>query len=333
MSIQPATGPKGVALIGAGGFIGTNLVRRLSDQVADLRCFGRRQAFPSVLKDVAWFSGDLADPQGTALAQAIRGCETVVHLASTSTPVNADQDIPADAQANVIDSLSLFEHCVAEGVRRVVFLSSGGTVYGIPTVTPTPESAPTRPITAYGAAKLAIEKYLEVYRRQRGLDYIVLRVANAYGPYQTEEKQQGVIAAFVSKALRGESIEIWGDGSVVRDYIYIDDVAEALIASLFYSGSERVFNIGSGVGTSLLDIASKIEQSLGVHPQKRFRPGRPADVPISVLDCVLAQEELAWQARTSLDIGLRSTVEWLRRYNSQSSFLNSTEALCTRPVA
>jgi UDP-glucose 4-epimerase len=333
VNIQATTSSQGVALIGAGGFIGTSLACYLKGRVADLRCFGRRQAFPDALKDINWFSGDLGDSQGTALAQAIRGCETVVHLASTSTPANADRDIPADAQANVIASLNLFEHCVAEGVRRLVFLSSGGTVYGIPAVTPIPESAQTRPITAYGAAKLAIEKYLEVYRRQRGLDYTVLRVANAYGPYQTDEKQQGVIAAFVLKALRGEPIEIWGDGSVVRDYIYIEDVAEALMASLAYSGNERVLNIGSGIGTSLLDIAIKIEQSLGVHSQRRFRAGRPADVPVNVLDCMLAQEELGWQSRTSLDIGLRSTVEWLRRYHSQSSFLNSTEALCTRPVA
>lgn len=300
--------PSSVALIGAGGFLGTNLARHLAPLVADVRCFGRRQAFPEALAGMHWITGDLAD---AAVDDAIAGCDTVIHLASTSTPATADRDIVADARDNLLASLQLFDRCVAAGVRRLVFISSGGTVYGIPTVTPTPETAATLPITAYGVAKLAIEKYLEIYRRRHGLDYRVLRVSNLYGPYQTAEKQQGVVAAFLDRALRGEALEIWGDGRVVRDYVYVADVAEAVAATLAYDGGQRVFNIGSGSGLSLLDVIAAIEGVLGGSLDKRFKAGRPVDVPVSVLDCALARQAFGWHARTTFPDGLRLTAEWI----------------------
>lgn len=300
--------PSPIALIGAGGFLGINLARHLAPRVDDLRCFGRRLSFPDALPGLRWIAGDAAD---AAVAAALAGCHTVIHLASTSTPATADRDIAADAQANLLASLRLFDRCVEAGVRRVVFISSGGTVYGIPAVVPTPESAPTLPITAYGVAKLAVEKYLEVYLRQRGLDYRVLRIANLYGPYQTADKQQGVVAAFLGRALRGEGLEIWGDGSVVRDYVYVEDVAEAVVGAVTHGGPSRVFNIGSGAGLSLADVIAAMEELLGRRLEKRFRTGRPVDVPVSILDCGLAQRELGWQARTPFAAGLRATAGWL----------------------
>ncbi len=303
-----------IAVIGAGGFLGTFLAQYMTRHGRDVRCFGRRQAFPDVLRGLHWTTGDIAHPDSEALDAVLSGCDTVIHLASSSTPANADKDIRADAQANVIGSLSLFERCVAAGVRRVVFISSGGTVYGIPDVTPTPESAPTLPITAYGVAKLAVEKYLEVYRRQRSLDYRVLRVSNAYGVFQTAEKRQGVVAAFLSNALSGDAVEIWGDGHVVRDYVYVEDVAEAIVAAMEHQGEHRVFNIGSGTGLSLNDVISVIEELLGRDLDKRYRTGRPVDVPVSVLDCGLAKSELGWHAHTGFRDGLRLTVEWMRRW-------------------
>lgn len=305
--------PARVALIGAGGFLGTYLARYLALRVPELRCFGRRQSFPGALSGLRWITGDTTHADSLDVDAALAGCDTVIHLASTSTPANADRDIAADAQANVLASLRLFDRCVAAGVKRVLFVSSGGTVYGIPAVTPTPESAPTLPITAYGVAKLAIEKYLEVYRRQRGLDYRVLRISNVYGPFQTAEKQQGVVAAFLSKALRGEPLEIWGDGQVVRDYVYVDDVAEAVLAAMEHRGESRVFNIGSGAGLSLNEVIAAIEALLGRNLEKRYRTGRPVDVPVNVLDCGLAGRELNWSAHTIFRDGLRFTAEWIRQ--------------------
>ena len=307
------TKPEKVAVIGAGGFLGTNLVRFLASRVPDIRCYGRRCSFPEALQGLPWITGDMTDDQ---LAQAVAGCDVVIHLASTSTPATADRDIVADANANVIGSLRLLEHCVASHVRRVVFLSSGGTVYGVPTVIPTPESAPTDPITAYGVAKLSVEKYLEIFRRRHGLDYRILRVGNIYGPYQTADKGQGVVAAFLARALTNTPLDIWGDGQVVRDYVFVSDVAEAIWAAMRYEGAHRVFNIGGGTGASVLQIAEAIERLVGDPLQRRFHPARPVDIPTSILDHVLATRELQWNPKVSLDQGLARTMEWMRQYRS-----------------
>lgn len=300
-----------VAVIGAGGFLGTNLVRFLASRIKDVRCYGRRRSFPDALHGLSWVTGEMADAR---LAETVAKCDVVIHLASTSTPATADRDIVADAEANVMDSLRLMEHCVAGGVGQLVFISSGGTVYGIPTVIPTPESAPTDPITAYGVAKLAVEKYLEIFRRRHGLDYRILRVANIYGPYQTAEKGQGVVAAFLARALTEMPLEIWGDGQVVRDYVFASDVAEAIWAAMRHEGPHRVFNIGGGTGASVLQIAAAIENLIERPLERRFRPARPVDVPISILDHALATKELKWNPVIGLDRGLALTLEWMRQF-------------------
>lgn len=298
------------AVLGAGGFIGTNLCRALVGRVDTLRAFGRRQSFPEALRGCVWVPGDFADP--TSLPPAIAGCDVVFHLVNATTPASANVDKVADLQANVASTLHLLEACRETGVRRVVFVSSGGTIYGVPETVPTPESSPTDPITAYGISKLAIEKYLGLYGYLHGLEYRVLRVANPFGPYQTALKNQGVIAAFLRRALAGKSIEMWGDGSVTRDYVYIDDVVDALIAAAVHQGDHRIFNVGSGEGRSLNDIAAAIEMLLGRPVPVERRAGRSVDVPVSILDTDLAARDLGWQAGTPFIEGLRRTIAWVQ---------------------
>lgn len=298
------------AVLGAGGFIGTNLCRALVGRVDTLRAFGRRQSFPDALRGCEWVPGDFADP--TSLPPAIAGCDVVFHLVNATTPASANVDKVADLQANVASTLHLLEACRETGVRRVVFVSSGGTIYGVPETVPTPESSPTDPITAYGISKLAIEKYLGLYGYLHGLEYRVLRVANPFGPYQTALKNQGVIAAFLRRALAGKSIEMWGDGSVTRDYVYIDDVVDALVAAAVHQGDHRIFNVGSGEGRSLNDIAAAIEMLLGRPVPVERRAGRSVDVPVSILDTGLAARDLGWQAGTPFIEGLRRTIAWMQ---------------------
>lgn len=297
-----------VAIVGAGGFLGTNLARFLKPRVEDLRCYGRRCAFPEAIKGITWRAGDIAD---TAITDVVADCDVVIHLASTSSPATADKDIAADAAANIVGSLRLFERCAAGGVKRVIFLSSGGTVYGIPDMIPTPESAATDPISAYGVAKLAVEKYLEIFRRRHGLDYRILRVANIYGPYQTPDKGQGVVAAFLRHAIENAPLDIWGNGEIVRDYVFVSDVVEAIWAAMCHTGSPRTFNIGSGTGTSVLQIAQAIEMLTGRILPKNFLPSRPADVPVSILDHALASSELAWKPVVTLPAGLAQMLTWI----------------------
>lgn len=297
------------AVLGAGGFIGTNLCRALVGRVDSLRAFGRRQSFPEALRGCDWMPGDFADP--TCMAAAVAGCDVVFHLVNATTPASANVDKVADLNANVASTLHLLDACRETGVRRVVFVSSGGTIYGIPEQVPTPETSPTNPITAYGIGKLAIEKYLGLYEYLYGLEYRVLRVANPFGPFQTALKNQGVIAAFVRRALAGKPIEIWGDGSVTRDYVYIDDVVEALMLAATHDGSGRIFNIGSGEGRSLNDIVASISKLLEVEIPVDHRPSRPVDVPVSILDTTFASRDLDWRPRTVFEEGLSTTISWM----------------------
>lgn len=297
-------------VLGAGGFIGTNLCRALLMKGHTVRAFGRRQSFPEALYGCDWITGDFADP--ASLAAAIRGCDVVFHLVNATTPASANADKIADLNANVASTLHLLDACYEAGVSRVVFVSSGGTIYGIPDQLPTPETAPTNPITAYGISKLAIEKYLGLYEYLHHLDYRVLRVANPFGPYQTALKNQGVIAAFVRRALTGQPIEMWGDGCVIRDYIYIDDVVDALILAATHQGLSRIFNIGSGEGRSLNDIVAAINRLLGANIPLEHRQARSVDVPVSILDTTLAARELIWRPSTPFEEGLRATIAWMK---------------------
>jgi UDP-glucose 4-epimerase len=257
-----------------------------------------------------WIQGDFSDP--TSVAIAISGCDVVFHLVNATTPASANVDKVADLNANVASTLHLLDACRETGVRRVVFVSSGGTIYGIPDQVPTPETSPTNPITAYGISKLTIEKYLGLYEYLYRLEYRVLRVANPFGPYQTALKNQGVIAAFVRRALAGKPIEMWGDGNVIRDYLYIDDVVEALMLAATHDGSGRIFNIGSGEGRSLNDIVAEVGKLLRVEILVDRRPGRPVDVPVSILDSTLAAKDLNWRPRTVFEDGLGSTIAWMK---------------------
>lgn len=187
-----------------------------------------------------------------------------------------------------------------------------GTVYGIPERIPVAEGHPTEPLVSYGIAKLAIEKYLNLYWYLHGLEYSVLRVANPYGERQRVDTAQGAVAVFLSKALAGDPIEIWGDGSVTRDYIYIEDVVDAFIMAMNHEGEPRVFNIGSGEGRSLNQLLTTIEDLLGRPVERRYLPPRKFDVPVNVLDISRARDVLGWQPRVSFRDGLGRTLDWMR---------------------
>ena len=297
-------------MLGAGGFIGTNLCRALLGQVQSLRAFGRRKSFPEALHGCTWMQGDFSDI--TSLLPALANCDVVFHLINATTPASANIDKVADLNANVVSTLHLLDACRESGVRRIVFVSSGGTIYGIPNQVPTPETTANNPITAYGISKLAIEKYLGLYEYLYGLENRVLRVSNPFGPYQTALKNQGVIAAFAHQALSGKPIEMWGDGSIIRDYIYIDDVVDALILAATHKGDSRIFNIGSGEGASLNKIVESISTLLGEDISVNHRPGRQVDVPVSILDITSAASELSWHPRFSFQEGLSSTISWMK---------------------
>lgn len=295
-------------VLGGGGFLGINLCRRLASSGYHVRAFGRSCQFREAIDHVDWYQGDFSD--AVALAAAVEGNEIVFHLIHSTTPQSANLDMAGDLQQNVAASIALFDICRNLGVKRIVFVSSGGTIYGPSVQIPISETAPTEPITAYGVGKLAVEKYLALYEHLYGLDYRILRVANSFGPFQVPRKNQGVIATLISRAIRNEIIEVWGDGSVVRDYIYVDDVVAALESVMTDQSDFRIFNIGSGRGRSLLEVIGAIENLLNTKLKIIWKQSRRFDVPVSVLSTERARIILKWAPNISFENGLQRTRNW-----------------------
>jgi UDP-glucose 4-epimerase len=301
-------------VLGGAGFIGSHLAEALAQQGRRVRVFDRPHVdrlplFPRAA-GFEVFTGDFLNPR--ALAPALEGVEVVFHLVSTTLPKNSNDNPVYDVESNVLGSLRLFELCREHGVRKLVFVSSGGTVYGVPRAMPVAEDHPTEPISSYGIHKLTVEKYLALAHRLHGLDYRIARPANLYGPRQRLDTAQGAVAVFLDRALRGQPIQIWGDGSVVRDYVYIADAVDALLRLASFDGAQRIFNIGSGKGSSLNQLVAEIEKLLGRGVRIEHGAPRGLDVPANVLDASLAERHLGWRASTPLAEGLRRTCEWLR---------------------
>jgi UDP-glucose 4-epimerase len=242
--------------------------------------------------------------------EAFEGIDAVVCLAPNSLPATSNADIAAEVHNHVRLTLRIAELAQDAGVRNFVFASSGGTVYGIDSPTPIPEDAPTRPRNAYGVSKLAIEHYLRILRDLRGMRTVSLRISNPYGAGQNANSGQGFIAMAMRRAYGGEPMAIWGDGKTVRDFLYVKDLAAAIVASCEYAGDASVINVGSGLGYSLVEVAGLVERISG-HPLRlRFESNRRIDVAKNVLDISLAFQELGWRPMTPLETGLERTADW-----------------------
>lgn len=304
-----------VLVLGGGGFIGSTIADRLLVDGHALRIFERPRVQPYRIfashESVEWIDGDLSSMHD--VAHAVDGMDAVMHLVSTTLPKGSNDDPIYDVQTNVVASLQLLDAMVQRKVARVVFISSGGTVYGAPQYLPVDEVHPTEPQVSYGITKLTIEKYLSLYRLLRGIHPVILRVANPYGERQRIETAQGAVGVFAHRALRGQPLEIWGDGSVTRDYIHVQDVAEAFARALVYEGDRTCFNISAGVGVSLNELVVMLGEVLGQSLDVRYLPGRPFDVKVNVLSNALARQELGWVPRIGMREGLERTVEWMRQ--------------------
>jgi UDP-glucose 4-epimerase len=245
-----------------------------------------------------------------ALVEALTGVEAVYHLVSTTLPGTADLDVKTDIQDNLIGAINLLESMCGLGVQRILFLSSGGTVYGIPDIVPIPETHPLRPISSYGIVKASIEHYLEMYRRTRGISPIIVRASNPFGPRQAHSGVQGVVSTFLRQVLAGDPIEIWGDGSVVRDYFDVNDLAE-FCARAGTARGEGAYNVGSGRGMSINEIVEAVRKVTGSDVEIIYKPARTIDVPHSVLDCSRAKKDFEWGCDADFDAALRKTWDWL----------------------
>jgi UDP-glucose 4-epimerase len=298
-------------ILGGNGFIGSHLVDRFLKNGHKVRIFDKyEERYRKPLPDVDYRFGDFGN-RGL-LAEALQGVDTVFHLISTSLPKTSNDDPAYDVQSNVIETLFLLEKCLEFGIKKIVYISSGGTIYGRPLHLPVSENSPHEPECSYGITKLTIEKYLALYRQLHGLEYVVIRPSNPYGSRQNPHGIQGAIPVFLGKVAKGEPIEIWGDGEVVRDYLYIEDLVDAICRAAFVSSPERIFNVGSGEGVSLNRLVSIIREVTGKEVQVNYTPARSFDVPAIFLDISRAHSLLRWQPVTMLEDGIRHTWEFIR---------------------
>ena len=304
-------------VLGGGGFMGSHLSRALLEQGHAVKVFERPNLKPAEAlphdKALEWLEGDFLNQED--VGQAVAGCEIIFHLISTTLPKSSNDNPIYDVESNLISTLHMLEAARKAGVRKVLFASSGGTVYGIPKEVPIEESHPTDPVCSYAISKLAIEKYLHFYHALHGLDYCVLRIGNPYGEGQRPNAAQGAVAVFLDKARHDEVIEVWGDGTVTRDYIYVGDVVQAFLKAMTYSGEHRLFNIGAGEGRSLNELIGAIELLLGRPVARKYTPSRAFDVPVNVLDISLARKLLGWQPQTPFQEGLALTRDWMVKHN------------------
>lgn len=292
-------------VIGGNGFIGSHLAEGLRVRGHDVRVLDPGQA----RADVDWTGIDYrrgAYTDAASIADALDDVDTVFHLASTTVPASSNRDPAYDVSSNLVGALGLLSAMQARGLRRIVFFSSGGTVYGDPEVLPVPESHPLKPISSYGIVKVAIEQYLSMYRHLGQLDPLVLRPSNPFGPRQSAAGGQGFVAAAIARLHEGAPLQIWGDGETVRDYIFIDDLVELAIRSAA-SGDCGIFNAGSGVGASLNDIRASIERAAGRKMSVEHLPARGFDVRRVVLDVSAARERFDWSPAIDLADGIART--------------------------
>jgi UDP-glucose 4-epimerase len=301
-------------VIGGNGFIGTHLIEFLIRDGVSVRAFDRYPSqFVQPKKEVEYVIGDLGNHG--SLAEIVQGTDWVFHLAYTTLPKTSNDDPAYDVRSNLIDAVQLLQSCKEAGVKKVIFVSSGGTVYGVPQTVPILETHPTNPICSYGITKLAIEKYLHLFYHLYGLEYAVTRISNPYGEGQNPNAQQGAIGVFLGKVARGEAIEIWGKGDVVRDYLHIDDAASALIKAARYQSATdgpRIFNIGSGTGHSLNEIVDEIKVIVDRKVIVEYKPARSLDVQSNVLDTNLARTCLDWKPTIDLNTGISRTWSWIK---------------------
>lgn len=302
-----------VLVTGGAGFIGSHIVDQFVGEghrvsvVDDLSTGKRKQ----VHREAVFYKLNVCDPRMERVFKKERPV-VIVHMAAQMNVRKSTEDPVFDAEVNIIGTLQLLKLAVRYGARKILFASSGGTVYGEQEVFPASEAHPARPLSPYGISKLTCEYYLEYYRRVAGLKYVVLRLANVYGPRQNADGEAGVIAIFAQNMLRGEQPRINGNGFQTRDYVYVGDVVEA-VRAVFVQPVEGIFNVGTGTETTVNEIFARLKELTNSPCQEIHGPAKKGEQLRSVLDASKLEKETAWAHAVSLSEGLDETVKFFQQ--------------------
>jgi UDP-glucose 4-epimerase len=303
-----------VLVTGGAGFIGSHVVDAYVAAghdvlvVDDLSSGKREQVNPRA----RFHQLDVQDPRTAALVQSERPDVLNLHAAQMSVR-NSVADPLFDARVNVLGVINLLEAARQAGVRRVLFVSSGGAVYGEQETFPAPESHPTTPLSPYGVSKRAGELYASFYHAEYRLPCVALRYANVYGPRQDPHGEAGVVAIFCQRMLRGEPITVNGDGKQTRDYVFVGDVVRANLLALESSVTGPI-NIGTGIETDVNTLADVLLKTIGSRSEVGHGPAKPGEQRRSVVDSRRAAETIGWRPEVSLADGLKRTADWFRQH-------------------
>lgn len=297
-----------VLVTGGAGFIGSHIVDALVEHghhvaVVDSLSTGS----PGNLNKKATFYNLNMSDAGLGEVFEKEKPDIVSHHAAQTVVTNSVADPVFDAQQNILGSLNVLACCVRFGVKKIVYASSGGAVYGEPQYLPVDEKHPIAPLSPYGVSKHTVEHYLHLYSLNQGLNYVVLRYSNVYGPRQNPKAEAGVVAIFTGQMLSGDPPTIFGDGRKTRDYTHVSDVVAANLLAI-EKGGNAIYNVGAGVETSDQAIFDALARVTGYSGKPTYSAARPGEVTRICLDTKKIRKELRWQPRFSLEEGLRETV-------------------------
>jgi UDP-glucose 4-epimerase len=307
---------KNILVTGGNGFIGSHLVDRLAllpeIRVTVFDLYPRY--YDDLPANVDYVQGNLCDFQLIRRTIQERDISLIYHIAWASIPETSLSNVSADFEANIVPSINLLEVCRDTGINEFVFISSGGTVYGLPKMIPIEEDHPTNPICAYGVTKLMAEKYIQMFSQLYGLKkYVIFRPSVPYGPRQNPHRRQGAVSVFIYNALRKTPVTIWGNAdNIIRDYFYIDDMTDALVKVIDRQfSSTHIFNLGGNVAYTLNDIVLKIQSTLGIKLKVQQEKSRKFDIQNLHLDSSLSYNYLNWKPKISLEEGIIRTAKWM----------------------
>ena len=301
-----------ILISGGAGFIASHLTDKLIDKghnvvVIDNLSTGKKENLNPQAK---FYEADICNSEIAQIFQEEKP-EIVFHFAAQIDVRKSVKDPIQDAKVNILGSLNLLQNCQKIGVKKFIFASSGGAIYGDTEVIPTPETHSENPESPYGICKLTIEKYLHFYKETFGLNYTALRLANVYGPRQNSKGEAGVIAVFCDKMLKNEEVVINGDGEQTRDFVFVDDVVNAALLSIEQEKSD-IYNIGTGIQTNINEIFRKIKELTNSDCEEIHVSGKPGEQKRSCLDSSKAKQELGWQPEYNLEDGLKRTIKWFK---------------------
>ncbi|WP_294324242.1 NAD-dependent epimerase/dehydratase family protein [uncultured Chryseobacterium sp.] len=297
-------------ILGGNGFIGSYIVDVLLENNQEVTVFDiAGEKFRKPLPSVNYIYGSIDDHQ--LLKDIFKENDILIHCISTTVPLTSNKNIEYDIETNLLNSVKIFRIACEQNIKRIVYLSSGGAIYGEINDIFINESAPTHPISSYGIVKLAIEKYLAYFSSNYGIEYNIVRPSNPYGPRQNPFNNQGVISVFLGKILNDEAIEVWGDGEISKDYVFVNDLADSIFQASICTEISQIFNIGSGKSTSINEIIkiikgiTKKEFTIKYHNTNKF------DVKNVCLDIQKAKDKLNYLPKVDLVNGIEKTWEFL----------------------